>query len=52
MATFTGSKRSTMARSIAFCTMSTLSFNVGVILTAASVMMSGSARPGTSITKQ
>ena len=40
------------ARSMAFWMMSTLSSSVGAMLTAASVMISGSGWPGTSMMKQ
>ena len=40
------------ARSIAFCTMSTLTSSVGAMFTAASLMISASGWLGTSITKQ
>src|SRR6266446_5634944 len=52
IATRTSSNRSAWPRSIAFCTMSTLASRSGAMFTAASVTISGSLWPGTSITKQ
>ena len=52
IATRTSGARSARARSMAFCTMSTFSSSVGAMFTAASVMISASGWPGTSITKQ
>ena len=51
-ATRTSATPMACARSIAFCTMSTLSSSVGAMLIAASVMIRASSWPGTSITKQ
>src|SRR5882757_9065085 len=52
IATRTSGNPNAWPRSIAFCTMSTLSARLGAMLTAASVMISGSLWPRTSITKQ
>src|SRR5271166_6471545 len=52
IATRTSSNRNACPRSMAFCTISTLSARSGVMFTAASVMISGSEWLGTSITKQ
>ena len=52
IATRTSGTFSAVARSIAFCTMSILSSSVGAMLTAASVIISGSGWPGTSMMKQ
>ena len=52
IATRTSSNRSACARSIAFCTISTFTARSGAMFTAASVTISGSLWPGTSITKQ
>src|SRR5580704_10556641 len=52
MATRTPTTPMAWARSIAFCTISTLSSSVGAMFTAASLMISASGWLGTSITKQ
>ena len=52
IATFGSASPSAWAISIAFWMMCTLSFSVGKMLTAASLMMSACCRAGTSMTKQ